>query len=168
MVPAAQLVQWQYYALLLAANTAGVGFVAREHCSSSLQVDQCTLVRRWVESRRESATVRSRPRPCLGSLVGSGRSRLILPGIVLTSLDASGISALNAAIGGLLAVGGAITTTGGATNEVVFAFTVGVGSSDVRQLRLEVEPFVTAVPEPASMLLLGTGLAARSRLRRKQ
>jgi hypothetical protein len=79
------------------------------------------------------------------------------------ALNADGISALNAARGGLFAVGGAISTLGSPGAEYVFGFSVAIGNPDLRQLELE----TTSVPEPTMMVLLGSAavLAARRRWR---
>jgi hypothetical protein len=82
---------------------------------------------------------------------------------VAIALNADGIAALNAARGGLFAVGGAISTLGSPGAEYVFGFSVAIGNPDVRQLELE----TASVPEPTMMVLLGSAavLAARRRWR---
>jgi hypothetical protein len=69
-------------------------------------------------------------------------------------LNADGLAALNAAKGGLFALGGAVTTLGAPGNEYIFGFSVALDNPDVRQLE-----FTTAVPEPATLTLLGIGAA---------
>ncbi len=85
--------------------------------------------------------------------------------IVLTSFNAAGLNALNAGIGGAFAVGGAVTSLSGLSDQFIFGFT---GSGNVRELRLNVEP---VIPEPATLVLLGSGLlfgAAGARMRRRR
>lgn len=91
--------------------------------------------------------------PSFGSVVMSEASEGTLVSIVF---NAAGIAAINDSLGGLFAIGGAVTTLGGAPNEWVFGFT-GVASQE-RSLELETQ--AAAVPEPASLLLLGGGLGA--------
>ena len=80
---------------------------------------------------------------------------------VAIALNADGLAALNAARGGLFAVGGAISTLGSFGDEYVFGFSVSIGNPDVRQLAFE----TASVPEPTMLMLLGSAamLAARRR-----
>jgi hypothetical protein len=71
--------------------------------------------------------------------------------IVTVTLNPAGLAALNAAEGRQIAFGGAITTLDPTTtaNEYIFGFANGPGT---------VQLIVTAVPEPASLILMGMGL----------
>lgn len=85
-------------------------------------------------------------------------------GIISTSLNASGLSYLQAAIGGSVALGGDYASADG-TNWL-FGFTGSPG--DVRELVINTDE-IAAVPEPSSLLIFGglAGLMA-TRLRRKK
>ena len=84
--------------------------------------------------------------------------------IVSIVLNAAGLDALNAALGGQFALGGALTTLGGADTEYVFGFSVALGNPDVRRLVIE----TSAVPEPALLLLLGPAIAVALRRRARR
>ena len=75
------------------------------------------------------------------------------------ALNAEGIAALNAARGGLFAVGGALTTLGSVGNEYVFGFSQSIDNPEVRRLNIQ------SVPEPSTVALLGLGLALAVRHR---
>lgn len=81
---------------------------------------------------------------------------------VAIALNADGLSALNAARGGLFAVGGAISTLGSAGAEYVFGFSVTSFNPDVRQLEFE----TASVPEPTMIVLLGSAAVLAARRRR--
>lgn len=83
------------------------------------------------------------------------------------TLNAAALAALNAAIGGSIAFGGALESIGGAVDQYVFGFsTAAFVPIDVRQLELDVQPAV--VPEPEALMLLGIGLAALAAGRRRR
>jgi hypothetical protein len=81
-----------------------------------------------------------------------------------TALQAAGLNALQAAVGGQFALGGALTgpfSRGFGQHQNVFGSWGGVGP----QLVLDVEP--VPVPEPATLTLVGLGLAAAVVRRRR-
>jgi hypothetical protein len=84
-------------------------------------------------------------------------------------LVAAGVNALQAAIGGQFALGGALTTLSGSDQvENLFANADGGRST---HLILDVAPTTVPVPEPATLMLVGLGLAAvaaRQRRRRHE
>ena len=81
-----------------------------------------------------------------------------------TALQAAGLNALQAAVGGQFALGGALTGPfyrGIGQHQNIFGGCCGVGP----QLVLDVEP--VPVPEPATLTLVGFGLAAAVVRRRR-
>lgn len=88
---------------------------------------------------------------------------------VTITLNAAAIAALQAAAGARIGLGGAVTTIDGSGLPDQFLFPITDGRDSISQLVLETEPATppTAVPEPATLTLLGAGLVAvASRVRR--
>ncbi|HNJ76251.1 MAG TPA: PEP-CTERM sorting domain-containing protein [Azospira sp.] len=100
-----------------------------------------------------------------GATLGSYNASLSDNGsFIRISLNGSGLSALNAAAGGLFVIGGRVTTLAGDTgSQTIFGFTNDNNMAST-QLRL-----VTAVPEPETYAMLLGGLTVLGlRLRRRK
>ncbi len=80
-------------------------------------------------------------------------------GNIIISMNASGLADLNNAIGGDFAIGGALLSLSGANEEFVFGSSLGV---PLTQLDLDI-----SIPEPATLLLLGSGLVGLGVFRKK-
>jgi hypothetical protein len=88
---------------------------------------------------------------------------------VSVALNSSAITAINNALGGNFAIGGAITTISGLSNQFIFGFTNDT-NANVR-LVLEQGTTTATTPEPASLALWGLGAlgcAVAGYRRRKQ
>jgi len=90
---------------------------------------------------------------------------------VTFALNGAALTNLQAAVGALFGMGGAITTISGSADQLVFGGTGFNGGAPV-QLALETAPAPPppppAVPEPATLTLLGTGLITLTARRRGQ
>jgi hypothetical protein len=81
------------------------------------------------------------------------------------ALLAAGVNALQAAVGGQFALGGAVTTLLPSLYFGQYEFVFGGSGGALAQLVLDVEP--VPVPEPATLTLVGLGLAAAVVRRRR-
>lgn len=71
--------------------------------------------------------------------------------VVTISLNSAGIAALNAAAGGSIAIGGAVTTLTMTTNVIENVFAFSSNGTETKELVL------TTIPEPSSLALFGVG-----------
>jgi hypothetical protein len=99
-----------------------------------------------------------------GTVLGANAGPFPAGGVVTTALNASGLSYLQGALGGTVALGGNYVGAAGG-NIYLFGFTAGVGSTP-RELVITTS---STVPEPATLAtfatLLGAGLALARRRR---
>jgi len=98
-----------------------------------------------------------------GTLYGSGSASTdATMGTMSIAFNAGGLSDMNAAIGGYFAVGGALTSLSGSIDEFLFGSSLGAPLT-----LFELEVSTVPVPEPTTMLLLGSGLICLAGFRRK-
>jgi hypothetical protein len=74
------------------------------------------------------------------------------PGVYDVTLNAAGLAAFNAALGGSFAFGAALTSLSDGPNEYV-------GGMSTDQHPTDIVGETAVVPEPTSLFLLGTGVA---------
>ena len=85
---------------------------------------------------------------------------------VLLSFNAAGLSTLNGGIGGLIAVGGQITSISGGATQVAFFFTHQ--TSGLHRPTLTITTTSSSAPEPGTLALLALGMVGGIVARRRK
>jgi len=104
-----------------------------------------------------------------GSMFGSYTASAADNGrTIAITLNANGLAALNAALGHVIAFGGALSTINGAGDQFLFGFTTAsFAGGDVRRLDLTTSD-AAQVPEPATLTCVSLGLAGLAARRRRR
>ncbi|WP_394792810.1 PEP-CTERM sorting domain-containing protein [Armatimonas sp.] len=85
---------------------------------------------------------------------------------MLLSFNAAGLSTLNGGVGGVIAVGGQITSISGGTTQFAFSFTQD--TSGLHRPTLTITTTSSSAPEPGTLALLALGMVGGVVARRRK